>query len=56
MHFNSVIVTHNEDAQRFESHVDGLRALLAYRRFPEDIFKSSEGRVDLLREAIRRER
>ena len=30
--------------------------MLAYRRFPEDLFVSSEGRVDSLREAIRRER
>ena len=30
--------------------------LLAYRRFPEDLFFSTEGRVDSLREAIRRER
>jgi len=30
--------------------------LLANRRFPEDIFESSEGRVDSLREAIRRQR
>jgi spermidine synthase len=30
--------------------------LLAYRRFPEDLFTSAEGRVDSLREAIRRER
>jgi spermidine synthase len=29
--------------------------LLAYRRFPEDIFVSAEGRVDSLREAIRRQ-
>jgi spermidine synthase len=29
--------------------------LLAYRRFPEDLFVSAEGRVDSLREAIRRE-
>jgi spermidine synthase len=28
--------------------------LLAYRRFPEDLFVSAEGRVDSLREAIRR--
>ncbi len=28
--------------------------LLAYRRFPEDLFSSAEGRVDSLREAIRR--
>ena len=30
--------------------------ILAYRRFPEDLFFSAEGRVDSLREAIRRER
>jgi spermidine synthase len=30
--------------------------MLAYRRFPEDIFSSAEGRVDSLRETIRRER
>ena len=30
--------------------------MLAYRRFPEDMFFSAEGRVDSLREAIRRER
>ncbi len=30
--------------------------LLGYRRFPEDLFVSTEGRVDSLREAIRRAR
>jgi spermidine synthase len=30
--------------------------MLAYRRFPEDLFFSAEGRVDSLREATRRER
>ncbi len=30
--------------------------LLAYRRFPEDLFTSAEGRVDSLQEAIRRAR
>jgi len=30
--------------------------MLAYRRFPEDLFTSTEGRVDSLREAIRRGR
>jgi hypothetical protein len=30
--------------------------MLAYRRFPEDMFQSTEGRVYSLREAIRRER
>ncbi len=34
---NSVAVTHNEEAQRFEMHVDGFRALLTYRRFPDRI-------------------
>ena len=29
--------------------------LLAYRRFPDDLFVSAEGRVDSLREAIRRQ-
>ena len=29
--------------------------MLSYRRFPEDLFVSSEGRVDSLREAIRRQ-
>jgi len=28
--------------------------MLAYRRFPDDLFVSTEGRVDLLRDAIRR--
>jgi hypothetical protein len=28
--------------------------MLAYRRFPSDIFASSEGRVDSLKQAIRR--
>jgi spermidine synthase len=30
--------------------------MLAYRRFPEDVFRSAEGRVDSLREIMRRER
>jgi hypothetical protein len=30
--------------------------MLAYRRFPEDLFISTEGRVDSLRRAIRPER
>lgn len=37
MDFNSVTVTHNEDAQFFELQIDGLRALLTYRRFPDRI-------------------
>jgi predicted GNAT family acetyltransferase len=34
---NDVTVTHNEEAERFEIIVDGLHALLAYRRFPDRI-------------------
>ena len=30
--------------------------MLVYRRFPEDLFFSAEGRVDSLREAVRRQR
>jgi predicted GNAT family acetyltransferase len=31
---DNVTVTHDEEAKRFEIHVDGLSALLTYRRFP----------------------
>lgn len=34
VNLEKVTVTHNEEAQRFELVVDGLRALLAYHRFP----------------------
>src|SRR6266850_8611635 len=34
---DSITVTNNEEAQCFEAHVDGLRALLTYRRFPDRI-------------------
>jgi predicted GNAT family acetyltransferase len=34
---NTLTVTHNEEAQRFELLVDGLRALLTYRRFSDRI-------------------
>lgn len=34
LNLDAVAVTHNEAAHRFESTVDGLRALVAYRRFP----------------------
>jgi len=34
LNLDSITVTNNEEAQRFESQVDGLRALLTYRRFP----------------------
>lgn len=35
LNLNDVVVTHNEDAHRFEATVDGLRSLIAYRRFPD---------------------
>jgi uncharacterized protein len=34
---DNVNVIHNEQARRFELHVDGLPSLLTYRRFPERI-------------------
>jgi predicted GNAT family acetyltransferase len=37
VNLNDATVTHNEEAERFEIIVDGLRAFLAYRRFPDRI-------------------
>jgi len=37
LNLEGVIITNNEEAQRFETQVDGLRALLTYRRFPDRI-------------------
>jgi len=37
VNLNNVTVTNNEAAERFEMLVDGLRALLTYRRFPSRI-------------------
>jgi predicted GNAT family acetyltransferase len=37
VNLHDATVTHNEEAERFEIIVDGLRALLAYRRFPDRI-------------------
>ncbi len=37
LNLDSITVTNNEEAQRFEAQVDGLRALLTYRRFPDRI-------------------
>jgi uncharacterized protein len=34
LNLEAVTITNNEEAQRFEAQVDGLRALLTYRRFP----------------------
>jgi predicted GNAT family acetyltransferase len=34
---NEVAIVHDEEAHRFEAQVDGLRALIAYRRFPDRI-------------------
>ena len=37
VNLDNVTVTHNEEAERFEMLVYGLRALLTYRRFPDRI-------------------
>ena len=37
LNLDSITVTNNEEAQRFEAQVDGLRALLTYRGFPDRI-------------------
>ncbi len=43
LNLDSITVTNNVEAQRFEAQVDGLRALLTYRRFPDRIiFNHSE--------------
>ena len=34
LNLEAVNVTNNEEAQQFEARVNGLRALLTYRRFP----------------------
>ena len=34
---NDTTVVHNEVARRFEMEIEGLRALLTYRRFPDRI-------------------
>lgn len=34
---DNVVVTHNEEARRFEANVDGLLSLITYRRFPDRI-------------------
>lgn len=37
VNLNDVAVVHNEEAHRFEMEIDGLRALLTYRRLPDRI-------------------
>lgn len=34
---DGIMVTHNEEAQRFEATVDGLHAIITYCRFPDRI-------------------
>jgi predicted GNAT family acetyltransferase len=34
LNLEAVIITNNEEAQRFEAQLGGLHALLTYRRFP----------------------
>ncbi len=48
VNLDDVIVTHNEEAHRFEATVDGLRSLIIYRRFPDRIvFQHTEVPVPL---------
>jgi len=37
VNFNDLAVVHNEHAHRFEMEIDGLPAVLTYRRFPDRI-------------------
>ena len=37
LNLDEVVVTHNEEAHRFEATVDGLRSLITYRRFPDGV-------------------
>jgi uncharacterized protein len=37
LNLNNLTVTNNEAGERFEMLVDGLRAVLTYRRFPDRI-------------------
>ncbi len=37
LNLDDVVVTHDEEARRFEASVNGLRSLLTYRRFPDHI-------------------
>ena len=34
LNLEGVTITNNEEVQRFEAQVDGLRAFITYRRFP----------------------
>ena len=43
LNLDSITVTNNEEAQRFEAQIGGQRALLTYHRFPDRIvFNHSE--------------
>lgn len=37
VNLDDITVTNNEEAQRFEATVDGLHAIITYRRFPDRI-------------------
>jgi hypothetical protein len=37
LNLDDIIVTNNEEAQRFEATVDNLRAMITYRCFPDRI-------------------
>lgn len=37
VNLDDAIITHNEEAGRFETTINGLRSLITYRRFPDRI-------------------
>ena len=37
LNLSEVTIVHNEEAHRFETQIDGLRAFVDYRRFPDRI-------------------
>jgi uncharacterized protein len=37
VNLDNIAVVHNEKAHRFEMEINGLRSILAYRRFPDRI-------------------
>jgi len=37
LNLDDLVVTNNEEARRFETTVDGLRAFITYRQFPDHI-------------------
>jgi uncharacterized protein len=53
LNLDDVVVTHNEEARRFEATVGGLRSLITYRRFPDRIvFDHTEVPATLQRQGL----